>query len=608
MVLGWRKLILIVSLTNGFWRSSTVELSVAADLRRINREVCMVYCDREVISECVYTDFYSARSMSEHPKFEACSICQTRQIARKNLAMKLGIKFQSVSNRKLPELIKLINNLNTFELKNFTWRDLPVGKYAAYELSLENKVEAEYIYELQPQGIKNSILNSVLILEEIVEINKNNKLEAIVFGNTLYSMNRPSYIWAKLNRIKTIDLMNTSSVVNRNTHYQISKDSYPSFADSKLKGWEYVKNSFLSEHEYQFVRNHLKVELSNLTIRPYSAMQQNSTNENNSKKRSQKDGSKNIFTILCLLSSSDERKTAAHVGVTHSKQFLSFEESVNLCLRIARKDPNSMYILRIHPRTFKNQFDTSSSKAFNPEDEIFENLPENVMIQNRYFVNNNFIESLLGVNLLLSFGTTAGVTGAALGLPVIYGSNYEDVNFAEDIYFYPKSYAANDFVDLISTLKSPSKALIVRQKSTYALRLINYLFNVLSLPSSYSPFNNTKQNRFVTYFRIVRFTFSPDFIKLLLNKFLKANIISPVKTKNWFIFKPKMYLLTLLDLKCPVNVDISRNSEIWRKILKNKDLDLSLELAISFKHNHNFSNGFFEELLHEDTTNRSKFQ
>lgn len=288
MVSGWKKMILIVSLTNGFWRSSTVELSVAADLRKINREVRMLYCDREVISECIYTDFYSVRSMSEHPKFEACSICKTRQIARKNLAMKLGIKFQSVSNRKLPELNKLINNLDSFELKNFTWRDLPVGRYAAYELSLENKVDAEDIYELQPQGIKNSILNSVLILEDIIGINKKNKLEAIVFGNTLYSMNRPSYIWAKFNRIKTIDLMNTSSVVNRNTHYQISKDSYPSFANSKLKGWEYVKNSFLSEHEYQFVRNHLKAELLNRTIRPYSANQQNSASENNLKKVSKK--------------------------------------------------------------------------------------------------------------------------------------------------------------------------------------------------------------------------------------------------------------------------------------------------------------------------------
>ena len=433
--------------------------------------------------------------------------------------------------------------------QNILWNNLPAGRFACYELALNLKCEPENVPIIAKEKYQETLAASITVLEKIKEICAEKKVSAAIFHNGLSAINRLSWEWCKSQGIITIDIMNISHLNYRNSKYYLNTNLWPLFSHSKSGVWDKVKEFNLNLHEDLFVQSYLDSELMLGGIKNYGIGRKTGNATNKSE-------DSNEFVALFLFNSTDERKTARYMLINSETILESVLDHFKLAKQIAANNPTVKFIFRIHPRMGKAHDDSESPQLR----EILKFLSDStsnvkVVLPERQI---SLQESIQSSDIVLSFGTTAGLLASAAGLPVVLCSRDNDWNFPKDIYFVPEDFTEFEITQLINVVLSKNfDRGEIEKRVKYAWRAINFLHNWLSLDFEQKRLGKREKLflmcRSKIWFKLGK-TIAIDFESYALRSRLKYL---------------KIALHTLFSLQA--EVPKSRVSVVWRHVIVNDD-------------------------------------
>jgi hypothetical protein len=462
--------VLSVSPVVGLWRHSSLEISLIEQLIQQEAKVIALSCDGLAISRCSYIDLHE-RTGRQNSRIQACTECIVRDSVRQNVLNSPRIEFVKIT--KEPNFDAWLSEQNLEAPESLVWQQMEVGRYSCYDLALNLKCEPQQVPIIARRQYIQALSTAISIYSTVSKICMNQRVDVVTFHNGLLSLNRTAWEWCKLNEIQTIDVMNVSDVVYRDSKYYLNNDLWPLFYGNKDSGWETVKKSRLSATEKEFVASHLHSELKLGGIKGYGK------GEVSKRLEIQRSGSQN-FVILCLFNSEDERKTAKFVHINENQKIESLWEHLDLSLRLAKKYPKCKFLFRLHPRMGRDRAG-NASPYLQQVQKFLENAPDNVEV---IFPNHevSLNDSLNVCNLVISFGSTAGLLASASGKPVILASDRFDWNFPREIYFTPNIFGFGEISKLIDRFVElrvePNE---IEATTAYAQKAINYIHNILTL-------------------------------------------------------------------------------------------------------------------------------
>jgi hypothetical protein len=458
--------VLSVSPVVGLWRHSRLEMSLIEQLVQQEVRVIALSCDGHAISSCSNIDLYESTGR-QNSRLQACTECIVRDSARQNVLASQGVEFVEIPPH--PNFDVWLSEQNIEDPESIIWQEMEVGRYSCYDLALNLKCEPQQVPVIARRQYVEALNTAISIFSVVSDICLNQRVDIVTFHNGLLT----AWEWCKLHGIQTIDIMNVSDLVYRDSKYYLNNDLWPLFYGNKDDGWEIVKEWRLNAVELDFVDSYLESELKLGGIKKYGA------GEVVKHQKIENRGSHD-FIILCLFNSEDERKTAKFVHINENEKYESFWDHLDLSLKLANTYPQCKFIFRLHPRMGKSRTG-NASPYLEQVQKILKNPPENVQVifpDHKVSLN----DSLELCNLVVSYGSTAGLLASASGKPVILGSARFDWNFPKEIYFIPNSFSFNEIAKLIDRFVDlrvqPHE---IYTTTAFAQKAINYIHNILTL-------------------------------------------------------------------------------------------------------------------------------
>jgi len=539
-------IVLSVSPTVGLWRHSKLESAVIQHLSYQGFQVIAISCDGMAITRCNYIDLIE-RYENKDARAKACGECLTRNQIRESIHKSQGVTFSRLSEVK--GLSNWLEQESIDDPQNILWNNLPAGRFACYELALNLKCEPENVPIIAKEKYQETLAASITVLEKIKKMCAEKKVSAAIFHNGLSAINRLSWEWCKSQGIITIDILNVSHRNYRDSKYYLNTNLWPLFSHSKSGVWDKVKELNLNLHEDLFVQSYFNSELMQGGVKGYGIGRKtgNSTN---------KTEESNEFVALFLFNSTDERKTARYMFINSETILESVLDHFKLAKQIAANNPTVKFIFRIHPR-MGNAHDDNESPQLREILKFLSDSTSNVkvVLPERQI---SLQESIQSSDIVLSFGTTAGLLASAAGLPVVLCSRDNDWNFPKDIYFVPEDFTEFEITQLINVVLSKNfDRGEIEKRVKYAWRAINFLHNWLSLDFEQKRLGKGEKLflmfRSKIWFKLGK-TIAIDFESYALRIRLKYL---------------KIALHTLFSLQ--VEVPKSRVSVVWRHLIVNDE-------------------------------------
>lgn len=539
-------IVLSVSPTVGLWRHSKLESAVIQQLYHQGFQIIAISCDGMAISRCNYIDLIE-RHEKKDARAKACRECLTRNQIRESIHESQGVTFSRLSEVK--ELSTWLEQVSIYDPQNILWNNLPAGRFACYELALNLKCEPESVPILAKEKYRETLAASITVLEKIKEICAQKEVSAAIFHNGLSAINRLSWEWCRSKGIITIDILNVSHKNYRDSKYYLNTNLWPLFSHSKNGVWNKVKEFNLNPQEDSFVQSYLNSELMQGGIKNYGIGGKISN-------ASAKSEESNEFVALFLFNSTDERKTARYMFINSETILENVLDHFKLAKQIAASNPTIKCIFRIHPRMGKAHDDNESPQLR----EIIEYLSDSTSNVKVVFPERQISlqESMQSSDIVLSFGTTAGLLASASGLPVVLCSRDNDWNFPKDIYFVPKDFTEFEITKLIKVILSAKfDRAEIEERKEYARKTINFLHNWLALEFEQKKLG--KGEKLLLMFRSQIWFIFGKRKAIDLGSYVFSNKLKHLK----------IALHTLFNLQ--VEEPKSRVSAVWRHLINNDE-------------------------------------
>jgi hypothetical protein len=316
---------------------------------------------------------------------------------------------------------KIIKDIDLKNWENFKFNNIPIGRFAAYEVLLNNKIGPSEIYKNEYlEKYIVSLRNSLICAISFGKIIKTSNFDVMFVRNSLYSINRVASWIANQQKIKVYSFADEEILRDGQKRLFVNKwDNYAEqlgssnfflkiLKDKNIKG---LNNDKIDE----FVRNKKK----DIGLLAYSEPAKNL----DPIKIREKLGIKNLNkNILVTLSSGDEIHAAVTIGMIPARDekalFIDQNSWIEFLLDVANNYLNINFIFRIHPRETSNRRDNVESTNYSKLMKIFSQVPQNVYINNpkdRISIHDIFSITDLNIN----FGSSTGLEAMALGIPSI---------------------------------------------------------------------------------------------------------------------------------------------------------------------------------------------
>ena len=489
------------------------------------------------------------RLKEESPNLAKAIICKScRQ--KGNLANKIingdfidQTSFISMEDKLFIE--NIINEVDFRHWKDFKFKNIPIGRYASYEVILNNKISPNELIEDKflkkyKISLKNSLL-CALSFEKIIELNK---FDVLFVRNSLYSINRVACWIANDRKIKVYSFQNDAMLKDGIKRLVLSKwDHLPSRVSSSS-----IFSSMLSEQSHNLFKDNKinrfiidsKKDNSLFTYsEPVKNLDANAIRQELRIKNLNKN-------ILVTLSSGDESSAAEAIeAIPERDQTAIFSDQMawlEFLIHIATDYPKINFIFRIHPREVPNRRDNIESNYYPRLLKFFSRVPNNVYIN--YPKDKISLYDIFSItDLNINFGSSTGLEAMALGIPSI--SQDERFNLGPA----GLGYVALEKKDYSKLINSLINSKIDRRVQTNASKWIDFCKNQGTIIVSSSTSN------------------------------IRVNKLS-IKIKN-FIFK-KRKVVTLLNLISKIII-ISRNSIKSQSIVEEEFCDQETQLLQIFK-------------------------
>jgi hypothetical protein len=428
----------------------------------------------------------------------------------------------------------IINEVDFRNWKDFKFNNIPIGRYASYEVILNNKISPNELIEDKflkkyKVSLKNSLLCAVSF-EKIIELDR---FDVLFVRNSLYSINRVACWIANNRKIKVYSFQNVVMLKDGSKRLALNKWDHLS---SKLSS-STIFSSILSEQNHNLFKddkiNRFIIDSKkDNSLFTYSEPVKNLDANVIRQKLRIKNLNKNI---LVTLSSGDESSAAEAIeAIPERDQTAIFSDQMawlEFLIHIATDYPKINFIFRVHPREVPNKRDNIESTYYPRLLKFFSKVPNNVYIN--YPKDKISLYDIFSItDLNINFGSSTGLDAMSLGIPSI--SQDERFNLGPA----GLGYVALEKKDYSKLINSLINSKIDSRVQTNASKWIDFCKNQGTIIVS-AGISNRKVN--ILSIKIKNYIFKRRKVVILLNLISKIIIISRNSIKSQFIVEKEFY-------------------------------------------------------------------
>jgi hypothetical protein len=467
-----------------------------------------------------------------------------------------------ITKNDLVNVKKIINTMDFGNWKKFEFKKIPLGRFAAYEILLNNKIKEEELNQGENLNkYKISLKNSMLTAISVEKILQRDDFDVMFVRNSLYSVNRVASWIASKKNIKVYSFQNEAVLRDTGKRLYIYKwDYHPSQLASSpefLAILENNQNKYLKlDQMKEFVENTQK----DLSLQSYSEPLKNMKSGEIRKNLGIKNKNKNI---LISMSSGDENIAAEVAGLIPSRgENALFENQnawVNFLIDIAKEVPEINFIFRIHPREISNRRDAVLSSNYKSLLKIFNSLPNNVFVN--YPHQKISIHDIFSItDLSINFGSSTGLDAMCLGIPVL--SQDEDFCLGYPIKLGYVIHSKSEYLKMINTLINKKIDTEVQIKASLWIEFLRNQATFIIEDNK----NRTKQDYVTRIIKNVIFKFGRGIVVInSINKLIKILTMSNAITDT-NVFKKNVQFQQIFEM-------IQNNETHYIKKLYKRDLN-----------------------------------
>lgn len=434
------------------------EAIVLKELRRAGHEIIQITCNGIYSNYCVSMSAAGVLTDDDQSKKErVCLQCKTN---KKYIAERFNInqvdleQFVNSDDLKNAELI--VDKLNLYNWCDFKVEEIPVGRYAAYEFILNNKLNSENLTVEEFNRLKKHIVDCLVTITAARRILEAHQPDRYVTYNSNYSVNNVFAAVANNKHCSAYTLHAGSHALRRLEQITITKGVRALAPLSRQTTWHEFRQRNLTKSQIQLAHEHI-LELS-IAKSPwvYSIKARGVSTEQLFSKFGIS-GQKKV--VLAVMSSKDEDFAGRFIGAqsTIAEKSVFYSQEVWIDKLISHMDgrKDAVLIIRPHPREFPNKRESVLSPTAVRLRSWLANTPENIKIN--WPEDNISLHDLLKiVDIGLHTTSTAGLEMLLFGIPVI---NYVHTELA-----YPRSLDLCaqteaqyfDYIDTLLTTAQPS--------------------------------------------------------------------------------------------------------------------------------------------------------
>ncbi len=414
---------------SGIWVHAFPEALVAEALGQKGEEIVYITCGEVFRDQCVVMDASRIgwRSPS-HERSEICRQCTTaKDLLRKEFGF-LGYDLgQALEDTDLADVEKILDGVSRENFQSLTVDEVPVGRFAAYELLLRHKKLTLEFSDTEWEEYRISLRYALLALFGGRRILAREKPNQIVVYNSLYSVNRTFCMLGEQRGIPHYFLHAGGNLAHRLQTLMFGREGTIRYIKRLVDQWPVFQHRCCPPKLMRQITDHFLVLFSAASTFTFSPGA---------------DGAKRDLTqffgilpgqrvLVATMSSYDERFAAEVVGTLPNDYTLLFPRQVDWIRALVEwvsARPDLFLVIRVHPREFPDARGGGKSEHARLLEQIFAQLPRNARVN--WPSDGVSIYDLADVaDVVLNAWSTAGKEMSLLGLPVVI--------YSPDLVFYP---------------------------------------------------------------------------------------------------------------------------------------------------------------------------
>jgi hypothetical protein len=319
------------------------------------------------------------------------------------------------------ETKNLLKDVDISNWQQFEIAEIPIGRYAGYEILLEHKIhpkDLDYNYwEQYSVHLEQCILTYFASIELVLS----DKPDVAVVYNNLYSTNRTFESVMNLHGVPTYRLHGGLDFRHIHETICLSQGIEVNLKASRSQYWKaYCGVTLRKDQINQVLKNQMYLSKAKSFLTYSRALTQ--TDQKEIRKKYLIDDSQKV--IICATSSPDEMAAAALVSgslnesAIQSSIYIDQIQWLKDVIDIASRRSDYHVLIRIHPREYPNKRDGVRSTHAQLLEDALNDLPRNVHVV--WPSENESIYDLIKVaDVLLSGISSVGGEFLAFGVPVI---------------------------------------------------------------------------------------------------------------------------------------------------------------------------------------------
>lgn len=442
--------VLFFSPFSNVWEHSFPEALIAEGLVKQGAEVVVVRCGGMLDAHCV--------------AMASVGVGPTDSLAKKKQVCRACIKRRDLLDTTMPFRSLIMDDLVEARDRAAadaavaaatpeTWSSVlvdgaPLGRYAAYEFLLRNKLSGTVIPQELWGTYADQLRNTVLVHQVAQRIIAAEQPTHVVVFNRLYSANHAFCVAASELGIPTFTLQGGDHIAKRAETMTMYRDSQSLSNVFRTKAWKKYRSQPIGTDEVALVGEHFTGLLEGSSAFAYSSAFE-ASEPDVLRQRFAVSPEKKV--LLVPLSSEDEINAARLVDSlpqagTRVSVFAGQLDWIRFVLDYAAQRPDLHFIFRLHPRMFPNKRENVRAPIVDELMAMFAGAPANVSV-NLPTDQVSLYDLMQIVDVLLNYSSSVGAELAALGIPVVVPANADFFTYPDEINLTGES--RTDYVEKI---------------------------------------------------------------------------------------------------------------------------------------------------------------
>ena len=481
--------ILIFSPSAAVWPHEKPLLEYAQELTNLGHKISVLRCNRHFSDFCISMSAFGLSFNS--PSVEKEKVCRRciKSARYIDQVEQLDSELIYDLSRYDVEATHLLADVNENNWWDFEIDSTPIGRYAAYEFVLHNKLTSKVI----PTNLFDEYLSSLQYTLKMYlyakEYFENRNYDAILVYNRLYSLNKVFCEVGKTFGIPSYTVHASGPILNFFEKVSVFKDDQQALKVNSSQTWAQYSTRALSLNEVQNVSDHFLGLFKAASPWVYSSKPTGIDSETLRKQIGAPIDSK---IVLLATSSVDEIFAIKMIGVdpVDLDAPVIFESQSNWIRSVAeflRKRPDVFLIIRIHPREFANKREGLNSSHGKELKKLFETFKSSNFYLNIPGDGISLYDFLEITNVLLAGNSSAVPEFTAMGIPVLCHESKNLTAFPKEI-----AYWAQSEEEYMKKLDFLLRNQFEANKSNLAFRWFSFKINVIGEKTLYS---NSSRNK-----------------------------------------------------------------------------------------------------------------